>query len=148
MKNVNSRCENIPDFITVISDGKLTANSDPFAEIAFVELGVTPNALNAFVNILGWEIRAFAEAIGTKERKLRLNMEHRLDKQVSENLMEIAKLCAFGTSYFDSIDIWNQWLNTPHIQFNSHKPYSVIHTIRGRELIKSAITKLRYGFTA
>jgi uncharacterized protein (DUF2384 family) len=62
--------------------------------------------------------------------------------------MNILELDFIGTSYFGNVKRWNEWLNTPNTQFGNKEPKTVLHTIRGRELIKKIIQSLEYGFTA
>ncbi|MCF2902229.1 MbcA/ParS/Xre antitoxin family protein [Pseudoalteromonas sp. OFAV1] len=136
------------DFLTIMSDGDLNSHSSPIAEINFAQQGITTQGLRAFANHLHWEIASIAKAIGTTERTLIRNKTKRLSMQVSENALEIARLSGFGADYFGGVDNWNQWLDSPNLQFNGEPPRSVINTIRGRELIRRVINGLKYGFTA
>lgn len=137
-----------PDFLNVVTLGKLDKHSNPMAEIATAQLGITTAGLRAFSILMGWEMGVIAKALGTTERTLLRNKEKPLNKQISENALEVARLSGFGASYFGNIDSWNAWLDTPNVQFDNKPPRSMMNSIRGRELIRRVINGLQYGFTA
>ena len=148
MKTTNQKRGQNPDFIAVVTCGKLTVRSDPLAEIEIAQTGLTTAGLRAFANLIGWNMSDIAKATGTTERTLIRNKEKPLNKQISEHALEIARLSGVGVAYFGDVKRWSQWLDTPHMQLDSHRPRAMINTIRGRELIHRIITGLQYGFTA
>ncbi|MBE0421354.1 DUF2384 domain-containing protein [Pseudoalteromonas nigrifaciens] len=137
-----------PDFLNVVTLGKLNTHSNPMAEIATAKIGITTAGLRAFSTLMHWEMGVIAKALGTTERTLIRNKEKPLNKQISENALEIARLSSFGAAYFGSINDWNTWLDTANVQFDNQTPRSMINSIRGRELIRRVINGLQYGFTA
>lgn len=148
MRTTNQKRGQIPDFLAVVTCGKLTGCSNPLAEIEIVQTGFTPAGLRAFARLMNWNMGDIAKATGTTERTLIRNTEKRLNKQISEHALEVAKLSGFAVDYFGDAKRWNQWLDTPNAQFDNHSPREVMSTIRGRELIRRAINGLQYGFTA
>jgi putative toxin-antitoxin system antitoxin component (TIGR02293 family) len=137
-----------PDFLNVVTLGELNTHSNPLAEISTAQTGITTAGLRAFSALMHWEMSVVATALGTTERTLLRNKGKHLNKQISENALEVARLSSFGTNYFGDIDSWNTWLDTPNVQFNNKEPRSVMNSIRGRELIRRVINGLQYGFTA
>lgn len=137
-----------PDFLNVVTLGKLNTHSNPMAEIATAELGITTDGLRAFSALMQWEMGVVAKALGTTERTLARNKQKPLSKQISENALEVARLSSFGAAYFGNIDNWNIWLDTPNVQFDNQAPRAMMNSIRGRELIRRVINGLKYGFTA
>ena len=148
MKTTNQKRGQNPDFVAVVTCGKLTGRSNPLAEIEIAQTGLTTAGLRAFANLIGWNVSDIAKATGTTERTLIRNKEKPLNKQISEHAIEIARLSGVGVAYFGDVKRWSQWLDTPHMQFDNHPPRAMIDTIRGRELIHRVITGLQYGFTA
>ena len=67
---------------------------------------------------------------------------------MSENTLDVARLMNLGIAYFESVERWNLWLNTPHVQFNNSAPVSVLESASGRALIKRIVLGLEYGFVA
>ncbi len=136
------------DLINVISCGELTSHSNPLVEIRLVKNGMKASGVYAFANAMGWNMTTIANALGTTSATLSRSKAKLLSSQTSEHALEVAKLSMSGIDYFGSIENWNAWLNTAHIQFNSRAPRLVLNSIRGRELIKSVIKQLQFGFTA
>jgi putative toxin-antitoxin system antitoxin component (TIGR02293 family) len=138
------------DFISVVSGGKITKNSNAIEEIGVATHGLKATSINVLGKQLQWDAVVIAKAIGTTVRTLE---RHKQDKKplgikLSENALELARLSTIGISYFGDVKRWNEWLNTPNTQFDNKEPKTVVHTIRGRELIKRIIRGLEYGFTA
>lgn len=136
------------DLVQIISCGELTSHSDPLSEIRLVRNGMKAFGVFAFASAIGWNVATIAQAIGTTSMMLSRSKAKLLSSHTSENALEVAKLSMIGIDYFGSIENWNVWLNTAHIQFNSRAPRLVLNSIRGRELIKNVIKQLQYGFTA
>lgn len=136
------------DLIYVISNGKLTALSSPMTEIDFLLSGVTTEDILALAYSLHWKVKYMAEALNVTKRSLSYKKSKRMNKQISENALEIARVSMFAIEYFDSIDHWNYWLSTPHVQFYHHPPRRFLSSILGRKLMKQIINELRYSFTA
>jgi len=136
------------DFINTITLGELNTHSSPMAEIAIVKVGLTTAGLRTFSTSIQWELSTLAKALGTTERTLLRNKDKPLNKQISENAIEVARLSNFGIAYFSSIDNWNTWLDTPNIQFDNQPARAIMNSIRGRELIRRVISGLQHGFTA
>ncbi|WP_462168700.1 antitoxin Xre/MbcA/ParS toxin-binding domain-containing protein [Pseudoalteromonas lipolytica] len=136
------------DFLYVVTNGKLSKYSSPLEEINYVENGVNTEVLQAISKLLNWELDLVANIIGVKKSSLLRKSTKLLNKKASENAIEITKLSEFGLNYFENIDNWNHWLNTPHLNFEGQPPLRVIDKIRGRELIRDVIYGLKYGYTA
>lgn len=138
------------DFLSIISDGRITIVSNPIDEINLINNGLKFNAINQLRKQLKWELKTIAKVIGITPKAL-INYKvsaKPLNIKISKNTLELAKLATIGIHYFGNVERWNNWLNTPNIQSDNNKPITIIHTIRERELIKKIILKLQYGFTA
>ncbi|WP_193039221.1 antitoxin Xre/MbcA/ParS toxin-binding domain-containing protein [Pseudoalteromonas nigrifaciens] len=136
------------DFLNVVTLGKLNTHSNPMPEIAIVKEGLTTAGLCTFSTLMQWELSTLAKVLGTTKRTLLRNKDKPLNKQISENAIEVARLSNFGIAYFSSIDNWNTWLDTPNVQFDNQPARAIMNSIRGRELIRRVISGLQHGFTA
>ncbi|WP_024608533.1 antitoxin Xre/MbcA/ParS toxin-binding domain-containing protein [Pseudoalteromonas sp. TAB23] len=138
------------DYVSVVSGGKVTSRSTAIDEISIATKGLKATRINILGKKLEWESGMIARAIGTTTRTLERHVESKkpLNIKISENALELARLSTIGTDYFGSVKRWNEWLNTPHSQFENKEPREVMHTIRGRELIKRIILGLEHGFNA
>ncbi|ATC94720.1 type II toxin-antitoxin system Xre/ParS family antitoxin [Pseudoalteromonas tunicata] len=138
------------DYLGIVTNGKVTIHSNAIDEINIATEGLTVNGVKSLGKKLNWDHNLLAFSIGTTTRTLERYSadKKRLGAKVSENALEIARISSQGTAYFGDVKRWNEWLNTPNTQFGNQEPKSVIHTIRGRELIKRVLLGLEYGFTA
>jgi putative toxin-antitoxin system antitoxin component (TIGR02293 family) len=138
------------DFMRILSDGKITGKSNAIDEIDMATKGLKATAILTLAKQLQWDASDIARAIGITSRTLKRHSHNNktLNIKISENALEVARLSNIGIAYFGNIKRWNEWLNKPNIQFDLKEPKSVIHTIRGRELIKRIILGLEYAFVA
>lgn len=138
------------DFTSIVTAGRLTRDSSALDEMHLASSGLKADDIVALGNALGWDSKTIAHAIGTTTRALRQhnNIDKPLNLMFSERAIELAKLATIGIECFGSAYRWNQWLNTPNLQFDNQEPKAFIHSIRGRELLKRVMLGLEYGFTA
>jgi len=142
MTNRKSKISNY-DFMKIISNARVTKKSSPLEVINFIHMGVTINDLFKFANAIECDIDLITRALNTTKRKLISNSGARLNKQLSENAVEIARLTTIAMEYFADLKEWNEWLDKVHTQFNDQTPRSFIGSIRGRELIEQTIYSLK-----
>lgn len=145
--NMNKADSDI-DFMKIVTGRKITSNSNPMDEIKVISFGVMPSDATQFREILGWNVTLFGEASGISVRTIQRHQKSNkpFGLSTSQTILELARLSLISVSYFGSVNRWNNWLMTPHIQFNNDKPFSVINTIRGREIIKRIVCGLGQGF--
>ncbi|MGV2871372.1 hypothetical protein [Colwellia sp. E150_009] len=140
--------KNKRDFLHVVSSSELTAYSSPIEETHLVEKGCKVEGVNEFADLINWDSDTIATVIRTTKSSIHKNNNKRLNKQVTENVLELAKLCQLGILYFEDTCAWKRWLETPNIQFECKPPLWFVGSIRGRELIKYVIRRLQNGYTA
>lgn len=97
---------------------------------------------------LSWSVEVIAQSLNTTSSKLIRHKSKKLNKQLSDNVLDIAKLGQFCVKYFGNVENFNGWLDTTVLLFNGEPPRRYMNSIRGRELIKQTINKLKYGYTA
>lgn len=138
------------DFLEILTNRKICENSSHLEQINLIRQGVDIKSAERLRGTLSWDIRVFSSAIRTSNSSyLRYKKELKpLNITLSENAFEIAKVSSFCLDYFENIERFNIWLNTPSLQFDSKRPLTFINTIAGRGLIKNTVNKLRYGYNA
>ncbi|MCP4586165.1 hypothetical protein [Pseudoalteromonas sp.] len=136
------------DFLSVVTQGELTTFSNPLAEINFTNTGVTKAGVCSLADSLNWSVEAIAQSLNTTSGMLIRHKSKRLNKQLSDNVLDIAKLGQFCVKYFDNVENFNGWLDTPVLLFNGEPPRRYMNSIRGRELIKQTVNKLKNSHTA
>jgi len=138
------------DLIEILSNRKISEKSSYLEQINFIHQGVDIKNAERLRIELGWSIRIFSSAIRTSNSSyVRYKKELKLlNTTLSENIFEVAKTCYFCLDYFENIERFNIWLNTPSLQFDSKKPLTFIDTIAGREFIKNTVNRLKYAYNA
>ncbi|WP_350586237.1 antitoxin Xre/MbcA/ParS toxin-binding domain-containing protein [Pseudoalteromonas sp. RB2-MNA-CIBAN-0110] len=138
------------DFIEILTNRKISESSSHLEKINFINQGLNIRNAEHLRMELGWDIRVFSSAIRTSYSSyVRYKKELKpLNITLSENAFEIANVSSFCLDYFENIERFNIWLNTPSLQFDSKKPSIFIDTIAGRELIKNTVNRLKYGYNA
>lgn len=136
------------DFLSVVTQGELTTFSNPLAEIDFTNRGVTKAGVCSLADSLNWSVEAIAQSLSTTSSKLIRHKSKKLNKQLSDNALDIARLGQFCVKYFGNVENFNGWLDTPVLLFNGEPPRHYMNSIRGRELIKQAVNKLKYSYIA
>ncbi|MBE0421314.1 DUF2384 domain-containing protein [Pseudoalteromonas nigrifaciens] len=138
------------DFIEILTNRESSEKSSHLGQINFIYQGVDIKNAERLRIELGWGIRTFSSAIRTSNSsyvRYKKGLKP-LNTTLSENAFEIAKVCSFCLDYFENIERFNIWLNTPSLPFGSKKPLTFIDTIAGRELIKNTVNSLKYGYNA
>ena len=138
------------DLREILSNRKISEKSSYLEQINFIHQGVDIKNAERLRIELGWSIRIFSSAIRTSNSSyVRYKKELKLlNTTLSENIFEVAKTCYFCLDYFENIERFNIWLNTPSLQFDSKKPLTFIDTIAGREFIKNTVNRLKYAYNA
>lgn len=138
------------DFLKIISEGKIKNSSNLIEVIEFAKHGFNATAIYQLGRVLQWQPVTLAKSISTTVITLEYHRKNKtpLNKSVSEKVIELARLSTIGVVYFGNIERWNNWLSTPNMQFYNKPPKSLIHTIRGWELIKRIVLGLDHGFIA
>lgn len=136
------------DFIEILSDRRISEKSSHLEQINFIRQGIDIKNSEHLRATLNWDIRAFSSAIRISNSSyVRYKKELKsLNTTLSENAFEIAKISSFCLDYFENIERFNIWLNTPSFQFDSKRPLTFINTVVGRDLIKNTVNKLKYSY--
>ena len=132
------------DLIEILSNRKISEKSSHLEQINFIHQGVDIKNGERLRIELGWDIRAFSSAIRTNNSSyIRYKKELKpLNTNLSENVFEIAKFTSFCLDYFENIEQFNVWLNTPSLQFDCKRPLTLIDTIESLPSILDAVSKL------
>lgn len=138
------------DLIEILSNGNISEKSSHLEQINFIHQGVDIKDAERLRTELDWDIRVFSSAIRiSKSSYVRYKKELKpLNTTLSENAFEIAKVSSLCLDYFENIERFNIWLNTPSLLFDSKKPLTFIDTMTGRELIKNTVNRLKHGYNA
>jgi hypothetical protein len=126
-----SRIHDDNELIDVIG-GKFTArNAKSF--IAFSEL-----SLNEFSGLLPRSKRTLQRILEKSGKPLEF--------ELTEALVEIGEVYSIGLRAFDgSKERLNSWLNSENAYFRNKRPVDIMHSHKGRDLIKDELNRIEYG---
>ena len=65
--------------------------------------------------------------------------------QTSERIYEISRLFGLGTEVFDSLDQFKNWLLTPSRALGNKKPFELLDSSFGFEIVENEIARIQYN---
>ncbi len=66
-------------------------------------------------------------------------------KETSERIYELARLFGLGYEVFDSRDDFKNWLMTPSKSLGNKKPFELLDSSLGFEMVESEIVRIQYN---
>lgn len=67
------------------------------------------------------------------------------DKETSERIYELAKLYSLGYNVFDSEESFKRWLKSPSKALGGRRPFDLLDSSFGFELVENEITRIQYN---
>jgi putative toxin-antitoxin system antitoxin component (TIGR02293 family) len=67
------------------------------------------------------------------------------NKETSERIYELARLFGLGYEVFDSRDDFKDWLMTPSRSLGNKKPFELLDSSFGFEMVVNEITRIQYN---
>jgi putative toxin-antitoxin system antitoxin component (TIGR02293 family) len=66
-------------------------------------------------------------------------------KEISERIYELARLFGLGYEVFDSKEDFKNWLFTPSKSLGNKKPYDLLDSSLGFEMVENEIVRIQYN---
>ncbi|RUM61913.1 MAG: antitoxin of toxin-antitoxin stability system, partial [Sulfurimonas sp.] len=66
-------------------------------------------------------------------------------KETSERIYELARLFGLGYEVFDSKDDFKNWLFTPSKALGNKKPYDLLDSSLGFQMVENEIVRIQYN---
>jgi uncharacterized protein (DUF2384 family) len=127
VKNIHNENE----LIDTIRNNFTSSHAKNF--ISYSELSI-----NTWSKILPISVRTLQRSLDNKKKTLELI--------VSETFIEIGEIYKIGLLAFDNDkERLNEWLFTGNAYFNHKRPVDIMDTHKGRDLIKSELTRIEYS---
>jgi len=104
------------------------------------------------VNKADW--KELIDNIGATEKELAFILPNSISsmqkneiygKNTSERIYELAKLFGLGYQIFDSREDFKKWLMTPSIPLGNKKPFELLDSSLGFELVENEIIRIQYN---
>jgi putative toxin-antitoxin system antitoxin component (TIGR02293 family) len=117
-----------------------------FEKIGLVQNGISKRALEGMKGRFGWDYNQLSDVLSVARAKL-INKkgDERFDKGVSEKIVSIADVYAFGYEVFDDEATFNRWIFRPNIALGGEAPFHFLDTQFGREEVKNIIGRIAHG---
>lgn len=74
-----------------------------------------------------------------------MQKKERYDQETSERIYELSKIFGLGFKVFDSQEKFKQWLDTPSRALGNKKPFELLDSSMGFELVESEIIRIKYN---
>lgn len=132
------------EFIGMISPiVKTTSESDL---IPIIRKGLSKKHLETLMETTGLNLSAMALILHVSERTMhRYANNTLLNPEISERLLEIAKLYAKGQDVFGSLNSFKQWMQYPIVALGHKKPLEFLDTSIGIRLLEDELGRIEHG---
>ena len=118
----------------------------------FVELGgagVTKDAASHLASYLSLSLAGMATLLPVTGRTLqRYAARKRLSQAVSEQVLQLAEVVAFGAEVFGSRENFLSWLSLPSAALGHKKPIDLLASRFGAELVTDELGRIAHGIPA
>jgi putative toxin-antitoxin system antitoxin component (TIGR02293 family) len=123
--------------------GKSTTESDL---IPIIRKGLAKKHLESLMMTTGLNLTAMAHILHVSERTMhRYAKDTLLNPEISERLLEIAKLYAKGQDVFGGLEPFKKWLQDPVIALGNKKPLDFLDTSIGIRLLEDELGRIEHG---
>ncbi|WP_367913844.1 antitoxin Xre/MbcA/ParS toxin-binding domain-containing protein [Leadbetterella sp. DM7] len=118
----------------------------PLQKMQISKKGVSKNYLEQFkkATALGYDDLAGALAV-TRATLINKKGEEKFNTPLSERIVSLADLYAYGYEVFEDTEAFNQWMQAPNQALGGLTPLSITDSLYGREEVKSLIGRIAYG---
>jgi putative toxin-antitoxin system antitoxin component (TIGR02293 family) len=108
--------------------------------------GVPKSALSHLAKTLGFTTAHMAEFLPVTERTIqRYRPKQYFKPYVSEQILELAELAAYGLEVFDNQEQFLRWLNEPIKALGGKAPVNLLDTRFGVEMVRNELGRIEYG---
>lgn len=117
-----------------------------FDLMALTREGIPRNTVDALADSLGLSVAELAKYLHVSERTLQRHApEKLLSSEISDRVLQIAKVYARSVDVFESSDTASQWLKQPSLALGNVAPIEFLDTFSGVEIVLDELTRIEYG---
>lgn len=123
--------------------GKSASESDL---IPIIRKGLGKKHLDSLMETTGLNMAAMARILHVSERTMhRYAKDTLLNPEISERLLEVARLYAKGQDVFESLDAFKKWMTEPVIALGHKMPIDFLDTSMGIRLLEDELGRIEQG---
>ncbi len=115
--------------------------------IRTIEKGIPFSIFESVKNVTPLTTDNWADYLGLSSRSLnRYLIQNKTFSPIySEKIIELIEVFKLGLEVFGDQNSFNQWLNTPNFALGKIKPFKLLKTSYGKELVISELTGISHG---
>jgi putative toxin-antitoxin system antitoxin component (TIGR02293 family) len=111
--------------------------------------GVTKGSLTALGQAFDYTTDMLASMLPITLRTIqRYDNNKKFDSNVSEHIVQLARLMVRGTEAFGSRDNFKRWFNTPNLALGGQVPSELVNLQTGAQLIMDELSRIEHGIFA
>lgn len=111
--------------------------------IAQIRDGVKKSDWKQFIKSIGATEKELISILPTSMSSLQKKSVY--DRKTSERIYELAKLFGLGYDVFDSKDDFREWLMTPSKTLGNKKPWDLLDSSIGFDMVEDEINRIKYN---
>ncbi len=117
--------------------------------IPIIRKGLNGKNLSHLMNTTGLSLQQISSLLHISERTLhRYKNDSIFNPEISERMLELARVYARGQEVFGSMERFNQWIHFPAWSLNGRSPLSYLDTSIGVKLVEDEIGRIEHGVLA
>lgn len=117
--------------------------------IPIIRKGLSKKNLDHLMDTTGLDLTTMSKILHISERTLhRYTISTILNPEISERIIEIARLYAKGQDTFGDLQSFRIWMGHPSITFNYVEPSGFLDTSLGIKLIEDELGRIEHGIFA
>jgi len=118
----------------------------PLQKMAISKRGITKSYLERFKKAAALDYDKLADAlVVTRATLINKKGSEKFNAALSERIVSLADLYAYGYEVFEDPASFNQWMQAPNQALGGFTPLSITNSLYGREEVKSLIGRIAYG---
>ncbi len=108
--------------------------------------GLPKMALISLAKSINMSIISLSQILNVTERTLQRKKDlDLLNESVSEQIIQIAEVYSRGEDVFNNIDNFQIWLDTPSTALGKKKPFELMSSRYGAQMVLDELGRIEYG---
>lgn len=108
-----------------------------------IRVGVKKNDWKQLINSIGSTEKEFENILPSSISSMQKKSVY--GRETSERIYELARLFGLGYKVFDSKDDFKEWLLTPSRPLGNKKPFDLLDSSFGFEMVENEIIRIKYN---
>lgn len=118
----------------------------PFEKMSVVRSGISKGDLESLKAKTSMDYSELAKTLSvTRATLINKKRGERFGLSLSEKILDIADLYAYGFEVFEDEETFKSWMDTPNKALNFQKPIDLLDNQFGREEVRNIIGRIDYG---